>query len=334
MAHRSRNNRSLVPIPGGTGESHQVLQQVSHPPVTVPRATSLAVLVPFAIVTLIWGSTWLVIRDQISVVPASWSIAYRFGLAGLAMLVLAAVRRERLALDARGWAMAVALGITQFVLNYDFVYRAEEHLTSGLVAVIFALLLVPNALLGRAFLGHRLSPRFLAGSAVAMIGVALLMVHELRADPHGAGDAWIGIGLTTAAILAASVANVLQASETMRPYPMVPMLAVAMLIGAAIDAALAFILSGPPVIEPRWGYLAGIVYLGLFGSALAFTLYFQVLRAIGPAKAAYSGVIVPVIAMLLSTVFEGYRWTSLAVAGGVLTAIGLVIALSARKPAR
>ena len=311
-----------------------MLQQVSHPPATTPRATSLAVLVPFAGCTLIWGSTWLVIRDQISVVPASWSIAYRFGLAGLAMLVLAVARRERLALDARGWGMALALGVTQFVLNYDFVYRAEEHLTSGLVAVIFALLLVPNALLGRAFLGHRLGARFLAGSAVAMAGVALLMVHELRADPHGAGDAWIGIGLTIGGILAASVANVLQASKAMRPYPMVPMLAVAMLIGAAIDAAFAFALSGPPVIEPRWGYLAGIAYLGLFGSALAFTFYFQVLRAIGPARAAYSGVITPAIAMLLSTAFEGYRWTLLAVAGGVLTVAGLLIALRARKPAR
>jgi drug/metabolite transporter (DMT)-like permease len=309
-----------------------VLQQASHQQ-AAPRAPWLTV-VPFAICTLIWGSTWLVIRDQISVVPASWSIAYRFLLAGLVMLVFAVARRERLALGAHGWGIAAALGVTQFVLNYDFVYRAEEHLTSGLVAVIFALLLIPNALLGRAFLGHRLGARFLAGSAVAIAGVALLMVHELRADPHGAGDAWIGIGLTIAAILSASVANVLQASEAMRPYPMVPMLAVAMLIGAGIDAALAFVLSGPPVIEPRWGYLAGIVYLGLFGSAIAFTLYFRVLRAIGPARAAYSSVITPAIAMLLSTAFEGYRWTLLAVAGGGLTVAGLLIALRARKPAR
>jgi drug/metabolite transporter (DMT)-like permease len=250
------------------------------------------------------------------------------------MVALALIRRERLALDARGWGIAVALGVTQFVLNYDLIYRAEQHLTSGLVAVLFALLLVPNALLGRAFLGHKLGGQLLAGSGVAMAGVALLMVHELRVDPHGRADAWIGIALTLASIFAASIANVLQASERARPYPMIPLLAVSMLIGAAIDAGLAFAISGPPVIEPRWGYLAGILYLGLFGSAIAFTLYFQVLRAIGPAKAAYSSVITPAIAMLLSTLFEGYRWTPLAVAGGVLTAAGLVIALRARRPAR
>ena len=312
-----------------------MLQRTSESPITsAPRSARLAILIPFAICTLIWGSTWLVIRDQISVVPPSWSVAYRFGVAGVAMVAVALLRRERLALDARGWGIAIALGVTQFVLNYDFVYRAEQHLTSGLVAVIFALLLVPNALLGRVFLGQRLGRQLLAGSAVAMAGVALLVLHEFRADPHGVRDAWIGVALTLAAILAASVANVLQAGERARPYPMIPLLAVSMLIGTAIDAALAWTISGPPVIEPRWGYLAGILYLGLFGSAIAFTLYFQILRTIGPAKPAYSSVITPAIAMILSTVFEGYRWTSLAVAGAVLTAAGLVIALRARRPAR
>ncbi|TPG20546.1 EamA family transporter [Sphingomonas koreensis] len=299
-----------------------------------PQSTRLAILIPFAIVTLIWGSTWLVIRDQVSVVPASWSVTYRFLVAGLTMLAVALVRRERLALDARGWSFALAVGLSQFCMNFNFVYRAEEHITSGLVAVVFALLLVPNALLARLFLGQRLGRQLLIGSAVAMAGVVLLFLHEARVDPNGPREALIGIGITLAAILSASSANVLQATETARRYPMIPMLAVAMLIGAALDAALALALNGAPVIEARPVYLLGIVYLGVFGSAIAFTLYFGVIRVIGPAKAAYSSVIVPVIAMLLSTAFEGYRWTPLAVGGGVLTLIGLVIALRARRPAR
>lgn len=311
-----------------------MLQQTSNADLTAPRATRLAILIPFAIVTLIWGSTWLVIRDQVSSVPPSWSVTYRFLVAGLAMLVTALIRGDRFALDARGWLFALAIGFSQFCLNFNFVYRAEEHITSGLVAVVFALLLVPNALMSRVFLGQRLGRQLLVGSGVAIAGIVLLFVHEARADPNGPHQALIGIGLTLCAIMSASSANVLQATETARRYPMVPTLAVAMLIGAAIDAAVAFALSGPPVIEARPVYLAGILYLGLFGSAIAFTLYFGVLRVIGPAKAAYSSVIVPVIAMLLSTLFEGYRWTPLAVGGGVLTLIGLVIALRARRPAR
>lgn len=301
---------------------------------TAPQSTRLAVLIPFSIVTLIWGSTWLVIRDQVSSVPPSWSVCYRFLVAGLGMVVLALVRREKFMLDARGWRFAALLGLSQFCLNFNFVYRAEEHITSGIVAVVFALLLVPNAVFARVFLGQRMGRQLLLGSAVAMAGVALLFLHEARLDPRGPAEAMIGIGLTLAAILSASSANVMQAGETAKRYPMIPMLAVAMLIGAGIDGAIALALSGPPVIEWRPAYLGGVLYLGLLGSTLTFPLYFGVLRTIGPAKAAYSSVIVPVIAMLLSTLFEGYRWTGLAVAGALLAGAGLVIALTARRPNR
>jgi len=299
-----------------------------------PRSTRAAILVPFALVTLIWGSTWLVIRDQISVVPASWSVTYRFLLAGLAMLAFARAKGERVRLDAAGWLFAVAVGTLQFVLNFNFVYRAEAFITSGLVAVVFALLLVPNALLARLFLGQRLGRQLLVGSGIAMAGVALLFVHEVRSDPHGPATALTGIGWTLLAILSASCANVLQATRTAKRYPMLPTLAVAMLIGAGLDAVFAFLTVGPPVVEMRIGYLLGILYLALFASALAFPLYYGVLRVIGPAKAAYSSVIVPVIAMLLSTLFENYRWSPLAAGGAALAGAGLVVALTARRPAR
>jgi drug/metabolite transporter (DMT)-like permease len=110
--------------------------------------------------------------------------------------------------------------------------------------------------------------------------------------------------------------------------------AVAMLAGAAIDAIFAYVTIGAPVVEHRTMYWLGILYLGVFASALAFPLYFGVIRTIGPAKAAYSSVIVPVIAMMLSTLFEGYRWSGLAIGGAALAAFGLVIALRARRPNR
>ena len=146
-----------------------------------PRSTRAGVLIPFTVVTLIWGSTWLVIRDQLGVVPPSWSVTYRFLLAGLVLGTYAALKGETVRLDARGWWFALALGATQFVLNFNFVYRAEGFITSGLVAVVFALLLVPNAVFGRIFLGQRLGRQLILGSAVAMAGVSLLFLHEVRA---------------------------------------------------------------------------------------------------------------------------------------------------------
>jgi drug/metabolite transporter (DMT)-like permease len=299
-----------------------------------PQSTRLAVLIPFGIVTLIWGSTWIVIRDQLGVVPPSWSVCYRFIVAGLAMLAVAAWRRERLTLDRAGWGFALALGVTQFCLNFNFVYRAEAFITSGIVALTFALLLVCNALLARIFLGQRMGRQLTIGSAIAMSGIALLMIHEARHSASGTDNALLGIALTLAAVLSASTANVLQASDTAKRYPMATMLGVSMLIGALIDGGFAWATVGPPVFDMRLGYVLGVLYLGIFASAVAFTLYFGLIRIIGPAKAAYSGILTPVIAMLLSTMFEGYRWSVLAIVGSLLAFAGLVIALRARRPNR
>ncbi|MBH1999600.1 MAG: EamA family transporter, partial [Sphingomonadaceae bacterium] len=104
------------------------------------------VIIPFLLVTLIWSSTWIVIRDQLGSVPASWSVCYRFLLAGITMAIFARMRGVSLRIGGAGLAYAAVLGIAQFVLNFNFVYRAEQHLTSGVVAVIYAMLLIPNSI--------------------------------------------------------------------------------------------------------------------------------------------------------------------------------------------
>jgi drug/metabolite transporter (DMT)-like permease len=294
---------------------------------------SARVLIPFIIVTLIWGSTWIVIKDQLGVVPPSWSVTYRFALAGVVMLAVAAITRAPLALTGRQWGFVAAFGIAQFVLNFNFVYRAEHYVTSGLVAVLFALLFVPNAVFARLFLGQRMSGRFVAGSAIALAGLALLFVQEARADDSRQASTLAGIALALSGVISASVANVMQASGPARALPMATMLGWGMLIGAALDGVLAFVISGPPQIEWRWGYLAGVAYLGIMASAVAFTFYFQTIRDIGPARAAYSSVVIPVIAMGFSTALEGYRWTALGLAGSAVALLGMVVALSAPRPA-
>ncbi len=299
-----------------------------------PRSATPAVLVPFGIVTLIWGSTWIVIRDQLGVVPASWSVTYRFLIAGTVMLLWAWQRGDRIVVDRRGLLFAAGLGLAQFCLNFNFVYRAEQYVTSGLVALMYALLIVPNSILARILLGQRMGRQLLVGSAIALAGVALLFVHEAREHPENGAAVLIGLAIALAGVFAASVANVMQATPTAKAYPMVPLLGLAMLIGATMDATYATLTVGAPVFDWRWTYVAGLFYLGIVASAVAFTLYFGLIRTIGPAKAAYNGVVVPVIAMLLSTLFEDYRWSPLAGAGAVLALAGLVVALRARRPNR
>ncbi len=291
------------------------------------------ILFPFLLVTLIWGSTWIVIKDQLGAVPPVWSVSYRFLIAGAAMMAVARLSGARLRLGREGHGLAILLGILQFVLNYNLVYLAEIHITSGLAAVVFALLVLPNALLARAFFGERVTARFVAGSAVAMAGVALLFVQEIRLAAVPTASVLAGLGFTLLAVLAASVSNVMQLSKAMKARAIAPVLGWAMIHGALIDALIALATVGPPVIETRIGYWLGLLYLGLVASALAFWLYFAIIRRIGAARAAYSSVLIPVIAMAISTVAEGYRWSMLAIAGGALAVIGLVIALKAGRVA-
>jgi drug/metabolite transporter (DMT)-like permease len=291
------------------------------------------VLVPFIIFTVIWGSTWTVIRGQLGTVPPQWSVTYRFVIAAVAMAAFAWWKGDKLSLGRNGLIAACFLGFTQFCVNFNAVYLAERHITSGVVATVFALLLIPASLLAWAFLGQRPSKRFAWSSLVAVAGIVLLFMHEIREHPADSSQVAAGIGLTLVGMVGAAIANVWQARPEIRRFPLFSMLAWSMAAGAFIDGLIAFAMTGPPTFDPRLSYWAGVLYLSLLASVLTFSLYYPVVRRIGPAKAAYSSVIVPIIAMGFSTWLEDYRWTALTIAGAVLALGGMVAALSRNRPA-
>ena len=297
------------------------------PPHTLLRP---AIALPFLLVALIWGSTWFVITTQIDNVPPQWAVTYRFLLATPAMFVLAAVRRGTLTMPRRAHMLALAVGLFQFCGNFNFVYLSELHLTSGIVALMIGMMLVPNAIFGRFLLGQQITARFVIGSTIALAGIALLLVNEAREAPLD-GNVPLGTLLALLAMLAASFANVIQARPSGKDVPLVTLLAWSMLYGTGFDAALAFAMTGPPVMPDHAIFWAGTAWLALAGSVVTFPLYYDLVRKLGAGRAAYNGVLVIVIAMAVSTFLEGYRWSPLAIAGGVLAMIGLVVALRGRQ---
>jgi drug/metabolite transporter (DMT)-like permease len=288
------------------------------------------VAIPFLTIALIWGSTWWVITTQIAAVPAPWGVAWRFALATPAMFALAFARPGKLAMPPRVHGLAVAVGIFQFCGNYNFVYQAERHLTSGIVALMVGLMIVPNALLGRALLKQPITPRFALGSVIAIGGIALLLVNEAH-ETRAAGNVTLGIWLALGAMLAASVSNVIQAGETGRRVPLFTLIAWAMLYGTLIDLGIALWMAGPPVIPTSREFWLGTAYLALAGSVVTFPLYYALIREIGAGRAAYHNVLVVIIAMLLSTLLEGFVWSPLAIGGSALALVGLLIALRAKS---
>jgi drug/metabolite transporter (DMT)-like permease len=246
----------------------------------------------------------------------------------MAMAAVARWQGQSLRLGARGMLAALFLGFTQFFINYDAVYLAEQHITSGVVATVFALLLIPSSLLAWALLGQRPSARFAWGSLVAVTGIVLLFANELEAKSASRAEVAAGIGLSLVGVIGAAAANVMQAHPKVRRFPLLGLLAWAMAFGTLMDAATAWALTGPPVFDSSLSYVAGLLWLALAASVLTFALYYPVVRKIGPARAAYSSVAVPIIAMGFSTWLEDYRWTWLAIAGALLALGGMAVAMS------
>jgi drug/metabolite transporter (DMT)-like permease len=298
--------------------------------VSAPSMLSPKVLIPFMLTGTIWGSTWFVITGQISDVPAAWGVFYRFMLATPALFALAVVMGNRLKLNRPEHLLALGVGIAQFSGNFLFVYHSEQHITSGIVAVMFALLMVPNAVFAKIFIGERVASGFIGGSLVAIAGVAMLLVHEWNAAPLG-GNVGLGIVLAVGGMLAASIANVVQANPTGRGVPMVSFLAWAMVYGTIFDLGYALLTVGPPTVPGAWQFWAGTAYLAIIGSVVTFPLHYNLVREIGAGRTAYNGIVTVCVAMGLSTLFEGFKWDALSAGGMALALIGMGLALRSKS---
>jgi drug/metabolite transporter (DMT)-like permease len=299
-----------------------------------PSMLSLRVIIPFVLTGSIWGSTWFVITGQIDGVPAAWSVFYRFALAAPALFLVALLMKRRLYLNRPEHALAALVGIFQFSGNFLFVYHAELYVTSGIVALMFGLMMVPNAILARAFLGERTPTGFMVGSLVAIVGVSSLLFHEWNTNPDAGvigGNVGLGIGLTMLGILSASIANVIQANPTGRAVPMVSLLAWAMLYGTIFNLGFALVTAGTPPVPSAPSYWGGIVYLALIGSVITFPLHYNLVREIGAGKTAYNAILTISVAMVISTLFEGYEWTGMTIGGMALAVLGMVIALRSKQ---
>lgn len=268
--------------------------------------------------TLIWASTWHVILYQLgSGVPILNSVGWRFGLAALMLAAFAVWQRQSLRLPLSAHGLMLATGIVQYSGNYFSVYEAERHIPTGLVAVLFCLMVFGNALSGRIFFGQRVSGRFLSASVGAVAGVVMIFWPEI-ASTGARPTAAYGLAIGLAAVLAACVGNVLTLTLTRRGVPLVPVLAWSMGYGSVF--LLGMSVATGQGLNFAWtsSYVLSLLYLAVFGSVVAFVLYFKLAQRQGTARAALTGVVIPVIALGISAIFEGWRPTTLAIAGMVL----------------
>ncbi|GAB2873847.1 EamA family transporter [Paraburkholderia jirisanensis] len=282
-------------------------------------------LMLYALTVLIWGTTWIAIKWQLDVVPPPVSIALRFWLAALVMFALLAVLRRPLRPPRGAWRYLLAQGIALFCVNFLCFYYAERTVPSGLVAVVFSVAPLLNSINGRLFLKRPLQPQAIAGALIGFAGIVCLSLQQLRGH---LGDTGVLLGLLVgfAGTICFSIGNLL--SSRMQALGLHPLTTNAwgMLIGATVLTAGSLLAGLPFAPEMDARYLGALVYLAVPGSVIAFTAYLTLVGRIGPERAAYCTVLFPFVALAVSTVFEGYQWSALAVLGLVMVAVGNLVA--------
>lgn len=284
----------------------------------------------FAIATLIWGSTWIAITFQLGAVEPEVSVVYRFALAAAILFVWCSARGQRLAFSPRTHAWLAAQGATLFGLNYVGVYVAERHVASGLVAVAFSTLVFVVPIGARLAFGTPVLARVAVGALIGVSGIASLFLPELRAAAAG-GSAALGIAFALGSTIIAAIGNLVTVRLQRDKVPAVSGTAWGMSYGALTAAAIAW--AGGSAWAFDWGfaYVASLVYLAVFGSIIAFGTYFRLIERVGANRASFTAVAIPIVAMALSTVFEGYRWTTTAAIGAALALAGNYLALTAKR---
>lgn len=275
----------------------------------------------YLVTVLIWGSTWLAITFQIGVVDPLVSVIYRFVLATLLMWLWCVARKIPLQLTRREHIFMLLHGSCLFGFNYWLMYLSAQFLTSGLIAVLFSTIVFFNVLNGRLFLGMTIKMHVVGGSLLGTVGVILLFYPEVQ----GFGlsdDTVIGLLLALAATYVASLGNIVATRNTHSGRSIYAINAWGMLYGTLALVAVAVVLGVEYRFDQRAEYVVSLLYLAVLGSIVTFTAYLKLLQRLGPDRAGYIGMLVPVIALILSSLFEDYRWTALGLLGLVLILLG------------
>ncbi len=291
---------------------------------------------------LIWGSTWIAVEFQIpssavdpngqitgSGVAAEVSIVYRYMIASLVIFIWCWVRKLNLKFSPKTHLAFLAMGILMFGLNYICVYIGQGYITSALMAIIFSMVSWMNIFNARIFFGTRSGPRVILGAALGLAGLCLMFWPSVK-----------NLALTDATVIGAligmlgayfaSLGNMLSQATQKLKLPVMESNAWAMLYGAIFTAFISLGRGQSFTMDWSFPYVASLLYLALFGSVIAFWSYLTLLGRIGANKAGYATIAFPVMAILLSVLFEGLTITVTLVIGVLMVLVGNLAILNRR----
>lgn len=278
----------------------------------------------YGLVVVIWGTTWIAIFLQQGPVSAPVSIFWRFAVASVTMLAILLATRRLRPLALRDHLFCVLQGCCVFCFNFWCFYTAAAHINTGLESVIFSMAVLFNAINGFIFFRQQPPARFWLAAALGLVGIITLFWDDLLSTGLNASLLW-GIGLSALGTYGFSLGNMLSMRHQRRGLETLTTNSWAMLYGTLVMGAIALVRGDD--FTPQWtlSYMGALLYLALFGSVIAFGAYFTLVGRIGAGKAAYSTLLFPLVALTISTFYEGYVWHSNAIIGLALILVGNLV---------
>jgi len=223
----------------------------------------------FIAAVAIWGSTWLAITFQLGRVAPEASVFYRFLLASAIVFAYCLARRLPLRYSLRQHLWIALLGILMFSVSYIFVYYAEQHVVSGLVAVGYSASPMLGLIGMRVFFGTPMTRLLVLGSILGMVGIALVFWPEF-AKLQGDRDTALGALHTIIAVVVSAFGAIVAQRNQRAGLPLWQSMAWGMLYGSLFSLAVTLAAGESLDFEPTMPYVLSLVYLAVLGTVLAF----------------------------------------------------------------
>ncbi|MFV4850932.1 DMT family transporter [Citrobacter freundii] len=278
----------------------------------------------YCLVVVIWGTTWIAIYLQQGPVAAPVSIFWRFAIASTVMIAILLISGKLRKLSGRDHLFCLLQGGCVFCFNFWCFYTAAAWINTGLESVIFSMAVLFNAVNSYLFFGQKPPRRFYVAAGLGLTGIVTLFWQDLVNSGLN-HSLLLGISLSALGTFGFSLGNMISLRHQKKGLEVMTTNSWAMLYGTVLIATIALVRGDS--FTPQWtfSYLSALLYLAIFGSVIAFGAYFTLVGRIGPSKAAYSTLLFPLVALTLSTLYEGYVWQVNAIVGLVLILLGNLV---------
>lgn len=282
----------------------------------------------YGLCVLVWGTTWYALTFQVGALPIAMAVTWRFGTAALILFAVARLSGAWRPMSRRAHVLTAIQGVLGFAFAYILTYAAARYLPSGLLALANGNALFLNIVFGALWFSQPIRPRVVVGAVMGIVGMGAIFAPDL-ADFSFSGGPALGLFLVLVACVAQALSGQIAGLTLRQDVPIVQNAALAMGWAALLLAFIAFVIDGDrPSFPLDLPFVASFLWLTILGSVLVFIGYYALIRRIGADRAAYAQVAYPVVALGLSTVLEGYRWTVWSLLGAALVGAGNIVALS------